>query len=426
MKTTQKFFFLFFTIAFALVIAKLFSSCVGKDGKPILPPGEKDVPIDTIVSWNQEAPQSICFYVESSGSMSGFFRSNRATDFKTDVNSIVGFFKPLCNSVKVFTDANSTIVSYSADDFCDRMNKGNFVSSQDTKVPEMFETVINDIHPEKGECAVLISDMIFSPVKDLDLDVRLKQYSSKIRDIVINKQIPISIICAASNFLARNGNTVVQRSPYYYIIIGNQENVVCMRNCIATILQDEPKANGEQSRLIDMMEFGINYGNPTYSFGKTDNVYQRGNELAFVGYDKDVDSCKIDLSLDLSKYPWSLINDSLILSVLDIHSDYGSEVAISNYKLSQNLHDNGLNRTATADLTISISHMPLKADMIIWTMKEIPQVYKHSEFENILTGQDENDRERTFTFKEFLIGLGYAYSNLSSGVNNRILISTTK
>ena len=39
-----------------------------------------------------EAPKSLGFYVEVSGSMNGFFRSNRATRFKQDVWSIVSNF----------------------------------------------------------------------------------------------------------------------------------------------------------------------------------------------------------------------------------------------------------------------------------------------------------------------------------------------
>lgn len=43
-------------------------------------------------TFEAKAPKALGFFVEVSGSMNGFFRSNRATQFKKDIWSIVSNF----------------------------------------------------------------------------------------------------------------------------------------------------------------------------------------------------------------------------------------------------------------------------------------------------------------------------------------------
>ena len=410
--------------AAVLLSVLLFSSCK----EIILPPGISVIPIDTIPAWEPSEPASVTFYVEASGSMAGFFRANKATHFKTDVASITSLFDTFSDitcKIKVFKDANEAVSDYSYQDFNRNMSSGNFVTSGETIVPNMFEKVLDDIHPENGECAVLISDMIYSPVGNKALPVLLAGYESNIRNIAIKHKLPISVVCAVSNFLDRNGRETANRSPYYYLIIGSKENVTYMRNCIATILKDEPENRGDSSRYVDALEFGIPYGNPRYSFKKTQVVYQHKNTLAFKGYNKSADSCRIEVNMDLSKYPWALKDDSVLDSLLEVKTEFGSVVTIKDAKFKEDLHHQGsLKRLAEATVTFSLSHMPLKADIIDWRMKRIPQIYQ-MEFGEILQGKSEADRQRTFTMKEFLNGLGQAYFE-EDNEYKKILISTTK
>lgn len=405
-----------------ILVISLFYSC---GDKIILPPGVQVVPDDTIQAWSQQKPSKITFFVEASGSMNGFFRGNKETHFKTDVWSIMGNFKSDSNKVKVFKDAKDKNTLISFEDFRVNMNGGKFVSSGETIVPDMFKTVLEDIDLESGECVVLISDMIYSPVGNKDLPIRLAQYETDIRDIAKIKKIPISIVCAVSNFLDKNGKESVLRSPYYYLIIGNKENVSYMKNCIATILKDEPEGRGEPSRYVNAVDFGITYGNPSYSFLRTEGVYQKGDGLAFIGYNKSIDSCSVEMKIYLSAYPWSLANSQNLDSLLEVRSEFGSEVSFDIVNISDNLHyKDNLSRFTEATIFLRLSKMPLKADIIDWRIKAIPNVI-NSEFENILKGTDENDRTRTFTMRQFLSGLGHAYSSEENEFK-QILISTTK
>ena len=88
-----------------------------------------------------EAPEALGFYVEVSGSMNGFFRSNRATRFKKDVWSIVSNFGG--NDVCVLSNAGTVAGIYSVNDFRSRMNSGGFVSNQETLVPTMPKSILS-------------------------------------------------------------------------------------------------------------------------------------------------------------------------------------------------------------------------------------------------------------------------------------------
>ena len=181
-----------------------------------------------------EAPKSLGFYVEVSGSMNGFFRSNKATRFKKDVWSIVSNFGG--NDVCVLSNAGTVAGVYPVNDFRSRMNSGRFVSNQETLVPTMLKSILSNLNYNDGQCAILISDMKYSPVSQQDVQVLLTQYQTDIRNVI--GQYPglaVSLVMAKSDFLAANGAIKENNSPYYFLILGKDQNVAVMRHCIATI-----------------------------------------------------------------------------------------------------------------------------------------------------------------------------------------------
>ena len=158
-----------------------------------------------------EAPKSLSFYVEVSGSMNGFFRSNRATRFKKDVWSIVSNFGG--NDVCVLSNAGTVAGIYSVNDFRSRMNSGGFVSNQETLVPTMLKSILSNLNYNDGQCAVLISDMKYSPEKQKDVKVLLTQYQTDIRNAIgQHPGLAVSLIMAKSDFLAANGVAIEENS----------------------------------------------------------------------------------------------------------------------------------------------------------------------------------------------------------------------
>ena len=156
------------------------------------------------------------------------------------------------------------------------MNTGGFASNASTHVPTMLQTIIDDIDSTKT--AVLVSDMIYSPVGDAAPDVLLTQYSTMISQLFGKAQKAVSLVAAKSNFIDKNGNTQVSESPYYFLIIGNDKEVAFVRNAISSLLE----LNGS---LIGNIETGLNYKQPQYSFGSCNEALQVGDKPAFEGYD---------------------------------------------------------------------------------------------------------------------------------------------
>ena len=120
----------------AIATAIIFASCT-KVINTVNDPhfDKKGFALDSLrASFQAQAPSALGFYVEVSGSMNGFFRSNQDTRFKKDVWSIVSNFGE--NDVAVLSNEGTVAGKYAVQDFRSRMNRGAFVSNQETMVPK--------------------------------------------------------------------------------------------------------------------------------------------------------------------------------------------------------------------------------------------------------------------------------------------------
>ena len=245
-----------------------------------------------------ESPTRIRFFVEVSGSMNGFFRANIPTDFKTDVWAVASYFSGLIPAVDILTNDGNIGKQIPLQQFQTAMNTGSFVSSASTQTPIMLQSMIKSLETDTGEVAVLVSDMKYSPVGAAAPDVLLSQYSTDVCSILRQYGKAICVIAATSDYRDKSGKVVTPKSPYYYVIIGNDRHVAFMRNAIS-ILIDNSK------HFVDNIESGFNYGQPHYEFGVPLNCYQQGNEPTFIGYDTNVnDTATIRLKLDIANYRW--------------------------------------------------------------------------------------------------------------------------
>ena len=366
-----------------------------------------------------EPPQALGFYVEVSGSMNGFFRSNKATRFKKDVWSIVSNFGG--NDVFVLSNAGTIAGIYPVKDFRDKMNKGGFVSNQETLVPTMLESILKNLNYEDGECAVLISDMKYSPERQEDIEVLLDQYQTDIRNVIsLYPNIAVSLVMAKSDCLAKNGSVITDDSPYYFLILGKDKNVAFMRNCIATILED----NGDYG---DCIESGFDYKASHYWFGMPDNALQLFDQPTFTNYDtRYSDTCKVTLNIDLSDYRWIITNEEAFRESLAVKSCYGSSVSVGNVSFDVNNHFNKkFKRKATAKVELKIYNMFTESDVIEWTLNH-PDYSVTLDFSNIMIATAENDYTGSFSVDRFVAGVFNAVQNHWDETPNRILISKTK
>ncbi|MBE6260533.1 MAG: hypothetical protein E7107_06865 [Prevotella sp.] len=368
-------------------------------------------------AFKMQPPQKIKYYVEVSGSMNGFFRANRPTDFKADVWQIMSYFSELQSEITILKNDGNTGEKESLNSFKMKMNTGAFVSGASTQVPSMLKSIMNDFDTQKGEIAILISDMKYDPVGAEAPDVLMTQYSSDISDIIGKGNRDVCLIGAISSYLDKKGVEITNKSPYYFLIIGKDENVAYFRNSISTLLFN----NG---RLIDNIESGFDYGSINFTFGMPDNCWQMDNvNPTFVGYDpSDSDTCTINLKISLENYRWAIADSLFFTNGFKVKSLYGSGVKLGNVKYEiENITGKQLIRKATAIVDLKVFGMPMDADVLEWTL-ELPDL-DVSKFSPYMGAMSPNDVDKTFSLENFLKGIFYGGVVNKTLKPNYILIS---
>ncbi len=408
-----------FTIAFLSIIgffsfAALSCSEVNTVGDPhFTSDGYFQRDTDSATSFRIIQPAKIKYYIEVSGSMNGFFRANQPTQFKTDVWGIMSYFSALPSDVTILTNNGSAGVRISIDSFRQQMNTGSFVSSASTQVPIMLASIINDVKPEKGEIAVLISDMKYSPVGAAAPKVLMEQYSSDVSRILGTFHKPLSLIAATSNYLDKKSE--VEVSPYYYFVIGNAGEVAYMRNCISTLLDNN-------HHFVDNIESGFDYGAPSYSFGMPRYCTQLEEEPTFVDFDtSSSDTCVVNLKVDLAKYRWLMEDTTYFKKAFKCETVYGSNVSVGNVKIDvQNITNRELNRTAVATVELKLYDMAMDSEVIKWSL-ELPDldIVKFAPF----FGDVESDPTKSYSLDSFIRGIFYGGVTNKTLKPNYILIS---
>ena len=361
---------------------------------------------DTVVFAPVE-PTKVKFYFEVSGSMNGFFRSNKPTGFKTDVYDILTRCAEVLD-IFVMEDLkgkNPRAMTLQA--FQQSMNAGAFVSQGSTIVPDMLTNIIDNLDADNGDVAVFVSDMRYDPIGQKSADVLVTQYFSEVCKIFHYFGKTVSLVCATSEFLAKSGNAVTERAPYYFLILGKDQQVIRVRNLISTVLRN----NG---RFVDNFDAGFNYGRPKYSFGVPYKCYQLEEEPTFLGYEDEGpgDTCTIKLKLPLENYRWVLQNEDYFDTAFNVKSIYGSMVSTSDIVIDK--------KNMEATVSVKIYGMPLDSEVLEWSIALPDDDYTQmSEFFD--KAYDPNDPTVSFSVKSFCEGV---YATLKNNIEpNYILIS---
>lgn len=363
-------------------------------------------------------PQNVKFYIEASGSMNGFFRSNQATKFKNDVWAVMTDFVQPDGIVNIFARQNAAAVQIPINAFRDGMNKGAFVSSTSTDVPDMISRMIDDVDTKSSEVGVLISDMKYDPVGNSALKALLSQYSTDIRNIIMrHPDVAVCLIAATSDYLGKDGNELAADSPYYYLVVGNSTNVVFMRNFIATLL----KGKGS---FVDELEWGIDYLAPSVKVSDEGYLTEIDSNKSYGDFD---DECKITLDIDITNYPWTFECPDSLARYLTINSEGGTKAEIMTKKITYDIsYDDGkqLKRTAIAKVPVKIKDMYEDSDVfeIALNVQEIQM--PNEKFSRYMGSEDVNDVSTTFSIEGLLGGFYSSMQRFKTPHPIHILIST--
>lgn len=357
-----------------------------KDGSLVSQPQLAKVDSDAIVR----------FYVESSGSMNGFFRNGVPTDFKRDVYEIMSYYSRATKDINIMTNDGGVAGKMTLPNFQNAMNVGALQSNASTQIPIMLSTIISQL--KKGEVAVLISDMKYSPVGAAAPEVLLTQYGADIARIAGTSGKSFSLISAISSYVDKTDNVVTKRSPYYYLVIGDQDKVSYIRNGISSMLESH-------KTLIDNMDFGYKYACVPYTFGIPRNAIQYEQQPTFYSYDESLGACTISLKLHLEAFRWIMAEKDVLQKYLTIKSTYGSKVKVSGIEIkADNYVNQELKRSAVATIKIAVSNMPGDMDVLQWNLK-IPDGTEATYIGQFLGAKDENDVTKSYSLENFIIGI---------------------
>lgn len=374
--------------------------------------------IEQIQTFSAQTPSMVKFFVEVSGSMNGFFRSNEATNFKHDVWSITSNFVSNNDSIWVFTEQNKEANPMKLDLFREKMNKGEFVSSASTDVPDMITRMLEAVDATQSEVGVLISDMKYDPIENSAIRALLTQYTVDIRNIMTRHNgVAVCLIAATSNFLDKNLQEACANSPYYYLIVGEQANVVFMRNFLSTLLK-------HNNTFVDEIEWGIDYLSPSIKVTDQDYLSTIEENRSFGDFEEE---CSLCLSIDITSYPWSFEKKDTLLNYFTISAKEGSVVKIIEEEIQYDItYDDGkqLKRTAIARIPVKVEKMYQESDVLEIRMTT-PEVQRpNSDFLLFFGAEDVNDISRTFSIEGLMSGFYSSMERYKESKPVHILITT--
>lgn len=360
------------------------------------------------VSFTPTDPARVKFYFEVSGSMNGFFRSNKPTGFKRDVYDVLTRCSEVLDIYVMKDLKGENPLAMTLAGFQQAMNAGAFETKGSTLVPSMLTNILGNLNADNGEVAVFVSDMRYDPIGQQSPKVLVTQYFSEVCQIFHYFGKSVSLVCATSEFLDKSGNAITDRAPYYFLIMGKDQQVARVRNLISAAL----KNNG---RFVDNFDAGFNYGRPKYSFGVPSRCYQMDdNEPTFVGYeDEEIgDTCTIKLKVPLENYRWVLQDEDYFDTAFNVKSVYGSMVSKSDIVIDK--------KKMEATVSIKVFGMPLDSEVLEWSIK-LPDA-DYTQMSEFFDGaSDPNDPTMSFSVKSFCEGV---YATLKNKIEpNYILIS---
>ena len=370
---------------------------------------EDGAPLDTLELFVPSRPNSAKLYIETSGSMNGFFRANQPNKFKKTVWSVFSGLQHITdNTILTMSNAGDIDSPIDFSTFKNKMNRGGFVSQTDTHIPMMLANIILNIDPNKDEVAILVSDMKYSPT-GTDAAPNIDQYQEQIRNLTARHNYGVAFVCAESEYLNNTNAVVKEKSPYYYIIIGKPENVAAIRNDIMTWCE-------ATNSFVESADMGMNYKNPPYAIHSIKNGMPHSDypNNVITTFSRDVsDTCSFVVRVDLTGYPAGFSHEQLD-SCFNATTTYGAGITHNIVDLQDDHHVKGqFERKAFADYQIKVFDIPLDDEVVEFTFNNRPfDGCYNVRFNEILSAKTESELDKTFSFNKFIEGHFNARHNI--------------
>lgn len=385
-------------------------------------------PLDTTITFfSPISPKSAKLYIETSGSMNGFFRANQGNNFKKTVWSVFSGLAPITNgNVYPMSNGGDIDAPVVLGTFRNKMNAGAFISNSSTHIPDMLHNIIENIDPTKNEVAVLVSDMKYSPMGKTAAP-ELLQYQEQIRNVIgIHPNVSLAFVCAYSQFLNPNGSVAEENSPYYFIIIGNSKNVAAIRNNIARWCE---ATNSD----VESGDMAMNYHTPSYEIKEIKNGMLSADypKNLITTLDREVsDTCSFIVRVDMSGYPWGAVDAVVLKDCFKAKAVYGSSLDVEllseeDHLVDDHAYKGEFKRVSYADYLVKLYNVALDDEVIEWSFTNKPFDGRYVvNFNEIINATNESDLSGSFSFNKFLEGCFNARLNTFDETPVRILVSS--
>ena len=355
---------------------------------------------------------SINFFLETSGSMSGYMpSSNDATKFQisiSDLLSTIGSELKDSIFIKSISDASKTFEDMDQKEARNNILKGKFDWSGNTYLPTMLNAISSE-YLRNDNVNILISDLIYSPERAKMKEVALTTTDIRATVETISKDYVSVIYSIKSQFVKKK--STIDESPFYMLIQGKQDNV----NSVKDFINQSSQRNKNE---FDYVEFGLNYKNFYYSIlpyteatanfiampcEKFDNAY-----ISIQLVDFGDEAVTFWVGLDLSNLPDYSKKLPYLLANFQVEVSNGN-AEIIDYKESPFVgitsDDLILSEKCSHFVKIKIS----KSDEIATELK-MSLKYTRPDWVNSLNEEsNENNRSKTFGISKVIAGFEQAY-----------------
>lgn len=349
-------------------------------------------------------------YVENSGSMDGYVNGN--TEFKTDLFNILKLLGGGKNVQKHFINSDIIDPKLSDDSYSNGMSIKLFQEKggnrETSNIAELIEKIIDKT--DSSKISVFVSDCVFDPQNDLNVEKRLGQQKTIIQTAIKEKLkndslFGLVIYRLMSSFTGYYYNKMkphtflnqVQR-PYYVWIMGDVNRLGKARELLKKDLENRARGNiFVQINEINHLPYYCPSAKCNLARGKhIDEPQIMKNNFSF------------NVKLDLSSLP---LDDAYLLDT-------------SNYKLPQNpdyivksvKKCNSKDGKYTHEIKIIKSKGNVKNNTMIHIVLRQPDIPKWITKFNDPKGEDFingviHDNTRTFGLKSYADGVSAAFSD---------------
>jgi hypothetical protein len=384
-------------------------------------------PAEQAVQTSQQSPKELDFYLETSGSMSGFLAGS--TEFKATVSSLVAQLERM-DSREIISQSNYILIPEgtktdtvrSAEQLQDLLTNNRLAQGKSSLILNIFK-MLRD-RSSKDRINVFVSDCILSDFKPENRDIMQSQASMIFNDLA-SKGMAVSVYAFTSAF---NGRTIKQNSrPFYIWFIGESQ---ALEN-----LSRKLKRAGFDPQEEIHQGFSFNSSpayqllNSTNKSGEGEFMPANSNQSLKVIRMYRNKPIQFALGMDLSSFPERSIDEKSFGRLLNLQAGPNLTAELVETTTRKNIDLKGKDRQRADDnnlthfATIEISELKSNSSWLELELQRPTPADWHEDWGTLKTKQPEG---KTYGFQYMINGLRSAYRSIENQPYMTIRVPVTK